>query len=340
MRNKLSDGSMDSYHLKGLLYCLSPLLLILPFFFEIITLSFLSKRSMGTISIFVELALAILFFALSVYISYFFMKQCLKNFKRKYIFYSLLTLYLFLVSITITLNWLFSSLAVFLNISVLFLHVDLPLIYPYNRLENIFKGLFVSFSNMMVVYIPLSISYALNFLLPSSLQTKEISMKKKIIRLFSKVVFLSLVIGLSIIFSVIDESNFSSITIFTTLFTFMCTPKVILRLFSNYKNIEHITISEEILRTFDTLKLFYYEFIFSWSISIYIFKPESSEKKMIIFVIVLFVLMFISIIAKMILSKPNNKAFSKWVVPYDNKKYRYRGAKNYRRKNSYKENLR
>lgn len=73
----------------------------------------------------------------------------------------------------------------------------------------------------MVIYIPLFVSYALNFLLPDSQQAKEVSMKKKILRLFLKTVSLALVVGLSIIFSTIDESNFSSITIFTTLFTFM-----------------------------------------------------------------------------------------------------------------------
>jgi hypothetical protein len=167
----------------------------------------------------------------------------------------------------------------------------------------------------------------LNIFLPKSLQSKDIPKKERMKRGFIKFALLSFIIFLTIIFGVINKDNFSSVTIFTTLFTFICTPQMILRVFSNYKNIENLEISEGVLRTFDYIKLLYYECLFSWSISIYIFQAEEPNIKIEIFAISLFFLLIGTLIAKKLLLKFNKKVFSKWIVSVDSKKSKYKITK-------------
>lgn len=94
---------------------------------------------------------------------------------------------------------------------------------------------------------------------------------------------------------------------------------MILLVFSNYKNIEKLEISEGVLRTFDYIKLLYYECLFSWSISIYIFQAQNTETKIEVFAISLFLLMFVTLISQKLIFKFNKQIFSNWLVSVDNK---------------------
>jgi len=335
INKKMNDGSMDSYHLKGLFYCVSPFIFIGIFLAELKVLSFiinlnLNNRVLIVLLILLELLLLILFFMTSFCITRYFFKELLSNFKKKDILYSLMVLYLFLVTSIITLEWFHVFFSEVLNLCAVLLKESSLLVFSYKNIGMILQLLSISMSNMMVIYIPLALSYFLNLILPDSLQQKNVPIKRKIFRGLLKIGACILLFIVSILFSVIDKNNFSSITVFTTLFTFMCTPKVILRLFSNYKNVENLKISSEISRTFDLYKLFYYEFIFSWSVSIYFFDSKTPATKANIFIITLFIFLILTVIFKWIASNPNNKFFSRWIVPYNNK-YRCKSFKNYRK---------
>jgi hypothetical protein len=333
IKAKMSDGSMDSYHLMGLFYCLCPLLLSFTFLLELFFIKFLIGFSLGKTSLFLELLLFLIFSFLNGCITYYFLKQLKKNFLKKYIIFFFLTLYVGLISFILTLNWICSFFADIYNVLLIFHPSYSPQpIFPYENLQSILELLKISTSNSMIIYIPLSISYMLNLFLPKSLQQKDIPIKKRVIRGIFKMLLLIFLLIVSIVFSKIDKTNFTSITIFTTLFTFMCTPKTILRIFSNYSNIENIKISASINKTFDLYKLLYYEFIFSWSIAIFFFDATDSTTKLVIFAVSLFTLLLLTIITQRLLRKYGTRIFSNWIVPKGNRQYKYRDTKTYYRR--------
>ncbi|MEY2388071.1 hypothetical protein KGN15_013300 (plasmid) [Lactococcus lactis] len=242
-----------------------------------------------------------------------------KNLLNKYFFFSLLLLIVLIISVLITLNWFSSFMFSISNLLIVIWKIPDSLKFPYKNINILVDIISKSSLAMFTFCVTIWISYMLNFILPKSLQKKDIPIKERVKRGFIKFALLSFIIFLTIIFSVINKDNFSSVTIFTTLFTFICTPQMILRVFSNYKNIEKLEISEGVLRTFDYIKLLYYECLFSWSISIYIFQAQNTETKIEVFAISLFLLMFVTLISQKLIFKFNKQIFSNWIVSVDNK---------------------
>lgn len=330
----MSDGSMDSYHLIGLFYCICPLLLSLTFLVELFIIKFFNAHSIGIICLFFESALFLVFTSLHIYITYYFFKQLKFNLRKRYIIFCFLILYSGLISLLLTLNWISSILVEIHNILLILFGLthSYSMLFPYGNLNIILRVLGESVYNSMIIYIPLSISYMLNLFLPKSLQQKDIPIKKRVIRGIFKMLLLIFVLIVSIVFSKIDKTNFTSITIFTTLFTFMCTPKTILRIFSNYSNIENIKISASINKAFDLYKLFYYEFIFSWSIAIFFFDAKDSTTKLVIFAASLFTVLLLTIITQRLTQKYGTRIFSNWIIPKGTRQYKYRDTKTYYRR--------
>lgn len=334
IKAKMSDGTMDSYHLIGLFYCICPLLLSFTFLVELFILQFLIAHSLGIIYLSFESILFLIFTSLHIYITYYFFKQLKFYLRKRYIIFCFLILYSGLISLVLTLNWISSSLIGVHNILLILFGLthSSSMLLPYRNLNIILELLRVSIFNSIIIYIPLSISYMLNLFLPKSLQQKDIPIKKRVIRGIFKMLVLIFLLNVSIVFSKIDKTNFTSITIFTTLFTFMCTPKTILRIFSNYSNIENIKISASINKTFDLYKLLYYEFIFSWSIAIFFFDAKDSTTKLVIFTVSLFTVLLLTIITQRLLRKYGTRIFSNWIVAKGNRQYKYRDTKTYYRR--------
>jgi len=312
--NFFSNGTMDSYHLEGLLYCISPLILALFFLCEVNILNFLISLRLGKISIVIELLLLVGFFIISLIELIFIFLRLTRNIKRKYVLFSFINLYLLLLSLNIVINNLFGILADTINIGILFFNVGVPAIFPFGNMSLIAMLIILASNNMMIIFIPMYISYSLNFFLPQSLQQKSVSIKDKLKRVFFKIVIFIMLFFVSYIFSIINKNNFSSLTIFTTLFSFVCTPKVILRIFSSHENIEKIKISEEIQKKFDVFKMIYYEFIFSWSIVIYFFEIDNSNEKMLLFIIIFSIIVLITVIVSYFTNKNTKKIFSNWII--------------------------
>lgn len=314
IKNKLSDGSMDSYHYQELLYCLTPMSLMLFFALEMFILSTIINNFKSTIRIVFELLTGSTFLLLNVYLLIFFIRKIVSFFKRKYILISFLILPTIIILLMTALFWFSVVLADVHNFLVITFNFNIVGIFPYEAIKPVTNTLTTVVQVMMIFFVPISISLLMNSFLPEPLQKKEISQKQKFMRMSIKLSILTIAIILSILFSIINKDNFGSISLLTTLFTFLCTPKTILRLFSNQKNLENKKISDEILTLFDYIKFFYYEFIFAWSISIYIFNPEKTDDRIIIFFITFFILVIPTMAIQLYLKKAKSDFFSKWLV--------------------------
>lgn len=159
--------------------------------------------------------------------------------------------------------------------------------------------------------------------LPEKLQSTELSLKQRLFRMGLKVFYLFLFGSISYIFSIINKENFGTISIFSTLFTFLCTPKTVLKVFTNIDNLERKNISENIYIQFERIKFMFYLIILSWSISIYIFNTQDIE----VFFVICLVIFFIMGFVRGILEKYSKKLFSSWIVN-DKQNYRKWKSKN------------
>lgn len=318
------EGSMNYYHIEGLFYCIVPFVLEIVLLLEVRMVNMLIALRLGNVYFLIELIIVSMFLFFYFSILYFCLRSFVKNLKRKYILFSIITLYLTIISAVVFFNSLVSFIEAFYNIFVVFLHVGENIVFPYQNMPIVARMIMINMGNMMLIYLVLATSFFLNTFLPHSLQKKDIPIKSRMIRSLFKLSIIIIILLFTFIFSSINETNFSSITIFTTIFTFMCTPKTILRLFTNYKNIDNIKISELTLKSFDALKMLYYEFIFSWSIAIYFFKENDPAKRFKIFAIIFFGIVFLTIIATIELKKNSDQLFSNWIVTRENKKYKCR----------------
>lgn len=314
IKNKLLDGSMDSYHYQAILYCLTPLILLLFFALEAFILNLILSNLQSKLLAIFEFISGSIFFVINSYLLIFFVKKIVSSLKSKYILLSFLILQSVLLLLLTTLFWFKAILAELHNILILSFNFDMPFIFPYEAINPVINSLTIVVQNMMIFLLPIAFSFLLNSLLPEPLQKKDVSTKQKLVRMRTKLFILVVALAMSFIFSIIDKNNFGSISILTTLFTFLCTPKTILRLFSNEEHVESKSISDDILIKFDRIKFLYYEFIFAWSISIYIFDSKKTEDKILISAIIFFILLIITLITQTYLKNDKKDLFLKWIV--------------------------
>ncbi|MHC5226889.1 hypothetical protein ACYSNW_01280 [Enterococcus sp. LJL99] len=319
LKIKLSNDSIDSYHYLGIIYCLTPVFLFIFFTIEMFFLGLTIQYTKYIIRMFLESFLGILFFIFSVRLLIFFVKKVFSYFKNKYYLLCFILFFTILFLLFATFLWFIIVLADVHNFLVFIFNFDTPLIFPYQALEPTIN-IFGTILQLMVLFISfISLSLLMNSFLPSKLQKKDISQKQKLFRIIFKLSIVVIAIILSIVFSIIDKNNFSSISLLTTLFTFLCTPKTILRLFSNKKNIEKANISEDVTKSFELIKFCYYEFIFSWSISIYIFNPNETQNRIIISFVIFFILIIATKVSQFYLINKKNHIFDKWIVNENSK---------------------
>ncbi|MFG5432842.1 hypothetical protein ACFJXP_11190 [Enterococcus faecalis] len=316
VQTRMMNLSIENGFFKVMIYTVLPLLLTMIFVLEIVIVNWTFRLDNSEIMSLLVFIITILFLFLAIILFVFFLQLSIKFLKNHYIQLPLLLLPTLISLFMIVLFWLYAVLAYVNNFLWSLLgHVSPSFLKdPYFNMDSVLDAL-VSISRVMfIIYIPLAISFMLNTLLPEELQVRNISFKQKLYRLFLKFAYLVLIIFITYIFSIIDKENFGTISIFSTLFTFACTPKTILRVFSNIVNIEEKQISEEIYRKFDTAKFLYYEMIFAWSIAIYIVDAKTLNEKVMVFAISFFALIVITIGIKVRFEKHGNKLFSKWII--------------------------
>lgn len=314
VKNKLSDGSIDSYHYQIIFYCMFPFALLLFLALEVFIFNNILNNFHSTILTVFELFSGVIFFIINIYLLFFFTRKIVSFFKHKYILLLLSILPTSLFLLIATLFWFSVVLVGIQKIFTLTFNFNMPVLSPY-----VFLKLVANFSTIIapitiLFLLPIAISLSLNSLLPRPLQKKDISTKQKLTRMSIKLSFILIAIFISYIFSIISIETFASISMLTTLFTFICTPKTILRIFSTQKNIEGKKITDDVLTKFEMIKFVYYEFVFAWSISIYIFNPEKTEDRIKIFFISFFILIITSAAIQWYLKKEKSDFFSKWIV--------------------------
>ncbi|CAD5902922.1 hypothetical protein [Carnobacterium maltaromaticum] len=312
---KLSDKSIDSEHILFICYCCLTIVPAIITVFGIHTVIIIQEKLL-------KYAIYIILLVVNTALLYFFGKKTWRFIKQKRIILGVLSIFTVGLFLSFTLSWLIILLGNFSN----------ELNYKASQYQNIIiqptNSLFQtidtshSVAQRMITLIPIiGISYFLNIIVPKKLQRIDISFKNKLKRVCLKVIYL-LVFGIiTYIFTIIDKDNFGSVSIFTTLFTFACTPKTCLYIFTNYKNIETKNISEKITKKFEVLKLLYYEFVFSWSISIYIFSPKNQNEKLTIFAITLCSLFLVTMVILGFFKSRQEEFFSSWIIDENNKDF-------------------
>lgn len=319
LTTKLSDGSMDSHHYQKIFYCLSPVFLLLLFgILELSIIKLILSFVTSSLSVILELFFSSIFLLLNIFLFVVYIKNMCSAFKRRYLLLAFLIFPTVILLFLTTLFWLNAIIADIHNLLVYTFNLNLPGIFPYEAVAPVTNSLAVIVSLMMIFLLPIATSLLLNSFLPESLQKKDVSVKEKLMRLLRKLFVLSLIFFFSYVFSIIDKNNFGSISILTTLLSFLLTPKTILRLFSSVKDIESKQISEDILIKFDRIKFIYYEFIFSWSISIYIIEPKKTEDRILASAIIFFILLFTTTVIQEFLKRKKKNSFSGWVVDNEN----------------------
>lgn len=321
IKNKLQDGSLDSYYYYLFFYLFLPVILFLIWVIEIKYIILLLNYTFFKYNISRLLLTSISIFIIMTFnLWMFYIQLKLANYHRKRKDWLILLALIISVisSLSTLLFWLSAFLADLHNKLSVLLGVPNDIIQPFQNVGIITKY-FTSISQFSISFLTIaSITFMLNIFLPTSMQIKDVSTKLKFSRFSIKIGIVSFILVMSAIFSIVDKNNFASVSIFTTLFTFACTPQTILRVFSNHKSISSITVSDNVLRTFDIIKVIYYEFILSWSISIYVFNPDKAENKTIIAVIIFLSFFIVTVIVQQILIHKRKETFSSWII--DNKK--------------------
>lgn len=316
--DKLVKGSVEVDLIQIMCYMLMPYISRILLFVELLLVKSinLSDNLFFTGVIFI---ICVCVLCIEVVLLFALYRLSFKLIKSKRFGISLLPILNCLIVLYMVLSWLKILLTYILN----FLSYNFYFVNNSNFLYE--TGDFISIlSKLIYFFYCLTMTLTiLNVFLPEKLQSTELSLKQRLFRMGLKVFYLFLFGNISYIFSIINKENFGTILIFSTLFTFLCTPKIVLRVFTNIDNIERKNISENIYIQFERIKFMFYLIILSWSISIYIFNTQDIE---VFFLICLFIF-FIMGVVRGLLEKYSKKLFSSWIVN-DKQNYRKWKSKN------------
>ncbi|MEG0733089.1 MAG: hypothetical protein RR470_11870 [Vagococcus sp.] len=308
LKKKLYDRSIDSEHILYILYFI---LTVLPY---ILTLTII-KLSWYIDSKLVNNLIYILFTIANILLVFYLLRNVKIYFKQRRILLMVVVSYSTLIFVMFMSAWVFLIIGNFVNFfslhSIVFRHViQTPALLVVQTMETFS----IIFPNALIFITIVLVSMCLNTIIPNDLQPTNISYKKRIKRGLIKLVILFLFFFIMWIFSVVDKENFGTVSIFTTAFVFVCTPKTILILFSNLKNLNDIKISDEMLKRTEFLKLIYYEIVFSWSVSIYVFKNTKMLDKLNTSLQIFITLAIITILTLFYIKKNHDTIFKNWIV--------------------------
>jgi len=194
------EGSMNYYHIEGLFYCIVPFVLEIVLLLEVRMVNMLIALRLGNVYFLIELIIVSMFLFFYFSILYFCLRSFVKNLKRKYILFSIITLYLTIISAVVFFNSLVSFIEAFYNIFVVFLHVGENIVFPYQNMPIVARMIMINMGNMMLIYLVLATSFFLNTFLPHSLQKKDIPIKSRMIRSLFKLSIIIIILYLLLFF--------------------------------------------------------------------------------------------------------------------------------------------
>lgn len=309
LKNKFSDGSIDTEHYIAVFYCFVVVLPVLITWFGTVTL----EHSSNAFLVLLEL---VVFTVISAFLFLLFGKKLFSYIIEKrfmLIFLSFPTVILFLL---FTLSWFsffWGNLVNLLSTSA-YMTNQIPVVtHPEGDLIRSINSSRIVLQNMIIFSQILTISFLLNMFVPKSLQTVNVSFKKKFTRLGFKILCLTVTGLITFIFIITNKDNFSIVIFVYTAVMFFSAPKVIMYLFSDLKNIDDKTISDNVIRSFYFFQLILSELLIAWFISVYVF-PTNITYRSHTLLTIFFILLIPTVIVRIFSMSKKADLFSKWIV--------------------------
>lgn len=312
IRETGSSGSIDAEHYIAVGYCFG---IIIP-----VIISGLGIKVVFFIPItFLKFLTMVFFIIMNFFFLSYYIKKMLSYFKNRRIMLGCISLPIIYLFLLFALSWsslFFGNLSNMLNIAWMGGQEEFIAHPEESLLSTLDNFRFIS-QFMAIVGQMIGFSLFLNMILPNSLQAVKVSSKKKFTRLLIKVSFLAIMILLIAIFLNTGKEDFFSITAIYGVIIAFASPKMILQVFSNIKDIDNKSISPEINKAFNIFKFFWAEFYIAWVISIRIYGSESSLR-MRLFAIISVILVFLTVSIKFFFQFKNKTFFSSWIIDEDN----------------------
>lgn len=315
IKNKISDGSIDSEHYLAYCYCFA---IFVPLFVSLMGMLGLKYSS----SAIIKFPIYLTFFTLMAVISWIFGKKVFRYFRNKRFMLAIFVLPIFLVSLSFMLSWLSLIVGNLLNVMIIGQHLEsqFPIIsHPEKPLLQSVSTTLNEEKSLVILMQPLGISLLLNMFIPKDLQNVNVSLGKKLIRFGIKIGIVIVLALVSFIFINVNIDKWPVVAfIYGALMSFV-TPKNFLRFLN--KEVEEKEISSEIKNTFFGSKLLLTEVCISWIISVYWFN-ENISYRLYAFIGIFGILITITIIARISLQARGQDLFSKWTDKKEDKKFK------------------
>lgn len=302
IKNRLSDGSIDSEHYIALVYCLLIALPMIITFIEVLILKQSSTVYIKMLNFFCFAIVSGLFFKC-------YAKKMVSYFKNKRFMLGFLSLSIVTAFFLLMLAWLSIFFGNLSNLISVYLLSELqPLFLDLEKnIINSIESVTILSQNMIVFSQIIGISLLLNMMVPKSLQKVDVPFIKKILRLLFKISILFM-LGLAFItFFNTNKDNFFVVSIVYAGIIWVADPKNFITIFSNAKIFENKTISDEATRAYKVFRYFLIGLYAIWAAAVYIFP----ENKVTAFSGMVFIFIFASVIIQMILEFKGEGIFSK-----------------------------
>lgn len=309
IKNRLSDGSIDSEHYIALFYCF---IIALPMIFTSIEVLILKQSSI----VFFKMLEFFCFAIVSGLFFKYYAKKMVSYFKNKRFMLGFLSLSIVIAFFLLMLAWLSVFFGNLSNlISVYLLSESQPLFLDLGKnIINSIESVTILSQNMIIFSQIIGISLLLNMMMPKSLQKVDVPLIKKFLRLLFKIAIL-FVFGVAIVtFLNTNKDNFIVVSIVYAGIIWVADPKNFITIFSNAKIFENKTVSDEATRAYKMFRYFLIGLYAIWAASVYIFP----DNKVNTFSIMVFIFIFASVIIQIVLQFKGEDIFSKLLKDKEN----------------------
>lgn len=306
---KLSDGTIDTEHYIAVYYCFA---IMVPLFVTGIGIQLVGYSPFTFLKWFIILILIIV----NACLFFVYGKKMICYFKNKRFMLGLLSFSTVSLFLSFSLAWFYvfsANVSNLLNSWGYVANQGLNILHPEKLLIQSIDYFVKTGQGMVIFSQVIGFSFLLNIIVPKQLQMVDIPVRKKILRALFKIgglFFLALVTA-ALLF--VNKDNFAVVTAAWGVITFLSSPKLIIDIFSNRKDVANITISSDITKAFSLIRLFLGELYFSWIISIYAF-PNNLVYRVNMFAIMVSSLVVITVFIRIYLQSKGKDLFSKWVI--------------------------